>query len=186
MLASLTNNLHESNNQSYRVLQSKPTSMTCNCHEYCLRCSRAVQVLLVSHTSVSQMYQRCRAEPLGIIGGAWSGAFVFCVEKGRLFERSEFLPFSKKWRQSSPGGSALDFFFWYLFFCIKAKEKYIHYLRSNRTSSTYRIHKKVFSHRSFRLLRTVATVLHGVIVTLEIYVKLFLCLFVRYVHRCVA
>ena len=116
MLASLTNNLHESNNQSYRVLQSKPTSMTCNCHEYCLRCSRAVQVLLVSHTSVSQMYQRCRAQPLGLIGGAWSGAFVFCVEKGRLFERSEFLPFSRRKHRSSRKNAALILSFWFFFF----------------------------------------------------------------------
>ena len=58
--------------------------------------------------------------------GALSVESVFGVKKGRLFERSEFLPFSWKHFRSSPGSAALIFSL-VSFFCIKAKESTIGY-----------------------------------------------------------
>ena len=47
------------------------------------------------------------------------------MKNGRLFERSEFLPFSKTGARSSPGDSALDFFLLVSFlFAARQKEKY--------------------------------------------------------------
>ena len=62
----------------------------------------------------------------GLTVGALSVESVFGVKKGRLFERSEFLPFSWKYFRSSPGSAALIFSL-VSFFCIKAKESTIGY-----------------------------------------------------------
>ncbi len=47
----------------------------------------------------------------------------FCVKNGRLFERSEFLPFSKNFLEVAPKIQRLTFFFWYLFFLCQDKKK---------------------------------------------------------------
>ena len=47
----------------------------------------------------------------GLTVGASSVGSIFSVKKGRLFERSEFLPFSWKCYRSSPGSAALSFSF---------------------------------------------------------------------------
>ena len=63
---------------------------------------------------------------------AWAPGLVFPtssaggfsgVKKGRLFERSECLPFSRRKHRSSRKNAALILSFWFLFFRIKTKEK---------------------------------------------------------------
>jgi len=43
----------------------------------------------------------------GLVCTASSEGFITGVKKGRLFERSEFLPFSREWNRSSRAGAAL-------------------------------------------------------------------------------
>ena len=144
-----------------------------------------ISVLLVSHTSVSQMYQRCRAQPLGLIGGAWSGAFVFCVEKGRLFERSEFLPFSKNEDWVVPEVRLLIFSFGIFSFASRQK-KSITVTYEVTESFLIQILWKVFSYCNWWLLWSVVLIWCDNCSIPEISVKVFLCSFVRYVHQCAA
>ena len=59
----------------------------------------------------------------GLVFLALSAGVFFGVKKGRLFERSEFLPFSRREHRSSQKSAALILSFWFFFFRIKTKEK---------------------------------------------------------------
>ena len=59
----------------------------------------------------------------GLVFPASSAGVSFGVKKGRLFERSEFLPFSRRKHRSSRKNAALILSFWFFFFRIKTKEK---------------------------------------------------------------
>ncbi len=58
----------------------------------------------------------------GLTVGASSVGSIFSVKKGRLFERSEFLPFSWKCYRSSPGSAALSFSFGIFSFVSRQKK----------------------------------------------------------------
>ena len=185
MLASLTSNLHEYNNQSYRVLQSKPTSMTCNCHEYCLRCSRAVQVLFVSRASVLQWVWRCRAELSDIIGGGEVASLFLTLKKTDCLEHDDFLPFSKNEDWVVPEVRLLIFSFGIFSFASRQK-KSITVTYEVTESFLIQILWKVFSYCNCWLLWSVVLIWCDNCSILEIPVKVFLCSFVRYVHQCSA
>ena len=59
----------------------------------------------------------------GLVFPASSAGVSFGVKKGRLFERSEFLPFSRRKHRSRRKNAALILSFWFFFFRIKTKEK---------------------------------------------------------------
>ena len=61
----------------------------------------------------------------GLTVGALSGGCLPAVKKGRLFERSEFLPFRTEGIRSSPGSADGVLSFWYLFLSDKRKKKYM-------------------------------------------------------------
>ncbi|MEO5157050.1 hypothetical protein ABH158_05615, partial [Bacteroides ovatus] len=63
------------------------------------------------------------AWPPGLVFPTSSAGGFSGVKKGRLFERSEFLPFSRRKHRSSRKNAALILSFWFLFFRIKTKEK---------------------------------------------------------------
>ena len=54
-----------------------------------------------------------------------SGGWLPAVKKGRLSERSEFLPFRTEGVRSSPGSADGVLSFWYLFLSDKRKKKYM-------------------------------------------------------------
>ena len=60
---------------------------------------------------------------IGLVFPASSAGVFSGVKKGRLFERSEFLPFSRREHRSSRKNAALILSFWFFFFRIKTKEK---------------------------------------------------------------
>ena len=74
----------------------------------------------------------------------------FCVKNGRLFERSEFLPFSKNFLEVAPEDSALDLFLLVSFlFVSRQKEKYINKLftlqRNKKTTNSMRLPEKTIA-----------------------------------------
>ena len=59
----------------------------------------------------------------GLISAASNAVREKSVKKGRLFERSEFLPFSFATKLSSEGNAALNLSFWYLFLSFQYERK---------------------------------------------------------------
>ena len=67
--------------------------------------------------------QQTRRKGIGLVFPALSAGVFSSVKKGRLFERSEFLPFSRREHRSSRKNAALILSFWFFLFRIKTKEK---------------------------------------------------------------
>jgi len=66
--------------------------------------------------------QRTRRKGTGLVFQALSAGVFFDVKKGRLFEQSEFLPFSQREHQSSLKNAALNFLWFFL--CFKTKKEH--------------------------------------------------------------
>ena len=65
--------------------------------------------------------QQTRRKGIGLVFLALSAGVFFGVKKGRLFERSEFLPFSRREHRSSRKNAALNFLWFFL--CFKTKKE---------------------------------------------------------------
>ena len=65
--------------------------------------------------------QQTRRKGIGLVFPALSAGVFSSVKKGRLFERSEFLPFSRREHRSSRKNAALNFL-WFLL-CFKTKKE---------------------------------------------------------------
>ena len=69
----------------------------------------------------------------GLIFSPSSERPQWSVKKGRLSERSEFEPLQRNEGREQEKKYSLDPFFWYLFFRIKTKEKYIPHHYTQKT-----------------------------------------------------
>ena len=65
--------------------------------------------------------QQTRRKGIGLVFPALSAGVFSSVKKGRLFERSEFLPFSRREHRSSRKNAALNFLTFFL--CFKTKKE---------------------------------------------------------------
>ncbi|CUO81602.1 hypothetical protein HMPREF2532_03187 [Bacteroides ovatus] len=65
--------------------------------------------------------QQTRRKGIGLVFPALSAGVFSSVKKGRLFERSEFLPFSRREHRSSRKNAALNFLWFFL--CFKTKKE---------------------------------------------------------------
>ena len=65
--------------------------------------------------------QQTRRKGTGLVFQALRAGVFFGVKKGRLFERSEFLPFSRREHRSSRKNAALNFLWFFL--CFKTKKE---------------------------------------------------------------
>ena len=65
--------------------------------------------------------QKTRRMGIGLVFPALSAGVFSSVKKGRLFERSEFLPFSRREHRSSRKNAALNFLWFFL--CFKTKKE---------------------------------------------------------------
>ena len=65
--------------------------------------------------------QQTRRKGIGLVFPALSAGVFSSVKKGRLFERSEFLPFSRRKHRSSRKNAALNFLWFFL--CFKTKKE---------------------------------------------------------------
>ena len=65
--------------------------------------------------------QQTRRKGIGLVFPASSAGGFSGVKKGRLFERSEFLPFSRREHRSSRKNAALNFLWFFL--CFKTKKE---------------------------------------------------------------
>ena len=66
--------------------------------------------------------QQTRRKGIGLVFPALSAGVFSSVKKGRLFERSEFLPFSRREHRSSRKNAALNFLWFFL--CFKTKKEH--------------------------------------------------------------
>ena len=65
--------------------------------------------------------QQTRRKGIGLVFPALSAGVFSSVKKGRLFERSEFLPVSRREHRSSRKNAALNFLWFFL--CFKTKKE---------------------------------------------------------------
>ena len=65
--------------------------------------------------------QQTRRKGIGLVFSALNAGVFSSVKKGRLFERSEFLPFSRREHRSSRKNAALNFLWFFL--CFKTKKE---------------------------------------------------------------
>ena len=65
--------------------------------------------------------QQTRRKGTGLVFQALRAGVFSGVKKGRLFERSEFLPFSRREHRSSRKNAALNFLWFFL--CFKTKKE---------------------------------------------------------------
>ena len=65
--------------------------------------------------------QQTRRKGTGLVFQALRAGVFFGVKMGRLFERSEFLPFSRREHRSSRKNAALNFLWFFL--CFKTKKE---------------------------------------------------------------
>ena len=71
--------------------------------------------------SACKPMQQTRRKGIGLVFPALSAGVCSSVKKGRLFERSEFLPFSRREHRSSRKNAALNFLWFFL--CFKTKKE---------------------------------------------------------------
>ena len=68
--------------------------------------------------------QQTRRKGIGLVFPALSAGVFSSVKKGRLFERSEFLPFSRREHRSSRKNAALNFSLFLSFVSRQKKESF--------------------------------------------------------------